>query len=72
MQEILKCLPSGRRDKAHELRAMRRDRGAIRSPESLFRLNMLYVTNGGSFQMAATGMSLTENMSMVCIGLVKQ
>ena len=72
MQEILKCLPSGWRDKAHELRAMRRDRGAIRSPESLFRLNMLYVTNGGSFQMAATGMSLTENISMSKVAAFKR
>jgi hypothetical protein len=61
MKTLLKSLPSGWRNKAYELCAMQRDSGAIRSPESLFRLNMLYVANGGSFQMAATGMSLTEN-----------
>ena len=72
MQHILKSLPPGWREKAYELCAMRRSSGVIHSPDSLFRLNMLYVTNGGSFQMAATGMSLTENIAMSKVAAFKR
>ena len=43
---------------------MQRDSGVIRDAQSLLRLNMLYVTNGGSLQMAATGMVLTEGIKL--------
>jgi hypothetical protein len=57
---------------ARELSAMQRSRGVIRSAESLFRLNMLYATNGGSFQMAATGMSLTEGITLSKVAAFKR
>lgn len=43
---------------------MKRKRGVIREPSSLLRLVMLYVTNDGSFQMASTGMAMTEGISL--------
>jgi len=72
MKEIVKYLPRGWREKARELGAMSRRRGVIRSPESLLRLNMLYSTNGGSFQMAATGLSLTEGIALSKVAAFKR
>jgi hypothetical protein len=72
MREIEKCLPIGWEEKAKELGAMRRNNGVIRSARSLFRLNMLYVTNEGSFQMAATGMRLTEGIKISKVGAFKR
>lgn len=57
-------MPEGWEKQAWELGAMRRRRGVIQSPSSLLRLNMLYVTNGGSFAMAALGMGLTEGITL--------
>jgi hypothetical protein len=62
MKEIIKSLPEGWEEKAKELGAMERESGVIRSAESLLRLNMLYITNEGSFQMAAMGMALSEKI----------
>ena len=62
MELIYENLPQGWELKAKELGAMRRNRGVIRTAESLLRLNMLYLTNGGSFQQAAFGMALTEGL----------
>ena len=64
MKNITKNLPDGWEKKAKELGAMRSDSGVIRRAESLLRLNMLYVTNEGSFQQAALGMALTEGIVM--------
>jgi hypothetical protein len=64
MEKIKAYLPTGWEEKAKELGAMHRASGVIRSASSLLRLNMLYATNGGSFQMAATGMSMTEGIVM--------
>jgi len=55
-------LPKGWAEKAKELGAMERESGVIRSAEELLRLNMLYTTNEGSFQMAAIGMELSEGI----------
>jgi len=72
MKEIVKCLPLGWREKARELGAMSRRRGSIQRPESLLRLNMLYSTNGGSFQMAATGLALTEGIALSKVAAFKR
>ena len=64
MKNLLKYLPRGWQAKAKEKGAMQRDSGVIRTAESLLRLNMLYVTNGGSFQMASMGMALTEGIKI--------
>ena len=72
MKEIVKYLPAGWEEKAKELGAMQRQSGVIRSAESLFRLNMLYVTNNGSFQMAALGMGLTEGIGLSKVAAFKR
>jgi hypothetical protein len=64
MKTITEYLPKNWEAKAKELGAMKRDSGVIRSAKSLLRLNMLYTTNSGSFQMAAMGMALTEGITM--------
>jgi len=72
MKEITKYLPGGWQEKAKELGAMSRESGVIRSAESLLRLNMLYVTNEGSFQMSAMGMGLTEGIVMSKVAAFKR
>jgi len=72
MKELLKHLPLGWEEKAKELGAMQRESGVIRSAESLLRLNMLYITNEGSFQMAAMGMALTEEIVMSKVAAFKR
>jgi hypothetical protein len=62
MKSIIEMLPTGWEEKAKELGAMERESGVIRRAESLLRLNMLYTTNEGSFQAAATGMELSEGI----------
>ena len=64
MENLQKYLPPGWQEKAKEHGAMQRESGVIRTAESLLRLNMLYVTNGGSFQMASMGMALTEGLQL--------
>jgi hypothetical protein len=64
MNNITEYLPKDWEQKAKELGAISRDSGVIRSAKSLLRLNMLYVTNNGSFQMAASGMALTEGITI--------
>jgi hypothetical protein len=72
MKEITKTLPTGWEAKARELGAMQRDSGVIRSADTLLRLNMLYITNEGSFQMAAMGMALTEGIVMSKVAAAKR
>ena len=72
MNELTNFLPDNWREKAKELGAMQRDSGVIRSAESLLRLNMLYTTNNGSFQMAALGMSLTEGVKISKVAAFKR
>jgi len=64
MKEMMKYLPLGWEEKAKELDAMERESEVIQTVQSLLRLNMLYTTNEGSFQMAATGMALTEGIKL--------
>jgi len=64
MKKLIEILPIGWEKKAKELGAMQRDSGVIRTAESLLRLNLLYVTNEGSFQQAALGMALTEGITI--------
>jgi hypothetical protein len=64
MEKIIKILPIGWEEKARELGAMSRASGEIRKASSLLRLNMLYTTNEGSFQSAATGLAMTEGIEI--------
>jgi hypothetical protein len=72
MEKIKEYLPIGWEEKAKELGAMERKSGVIREASSLLRLNMLYVTNEGSFQMAATGMAMTEGIVMSKVAAYKR
>ena len=72
MKNIIEILPTGWETKAKELGAMQRASGVIRNAESLLRLTMLYITNEGSFQMAATGMALTEGIQMSKVAAFKR
>jgi len=53
MNILTDFLPENWEAKAKELGAMQRDSGVIRNAKSLLRLNMLYTTNDGSFQMTS-------------------
>jgi hypothetical protein len=64
MENIKKILPKGWEEKAKELGAMSRARGEIREASTLLRLNMLYTTNEGSFQVAARGLEMTEGIKI--------
>ena len=59
---MIEFLPKNWEAKAKELGAMQRESGVIGSAKSLLRLNMLYTTNNGSFQMTSLGMALTEGV----------
>jgi len=72
MRDIIEHLPAGWEEKAKELGAMQRDSGVIRTAKSLLRLNMLYVTNDGSFQMAAIGMAMTEGITLSKVAAFKR
>jgi len=72
MRLITEQLPAGWEEKAKELGAMQRASGVIRTAESLLRLVMLYITNNGSFQMAAIGMALTEGITMSKVAAFKR
>jgi len=64
MENIKKILPEGWEEKARELGAMSRASGEIREASTLLRLNMLYTTNEGSFQVAARGLEMTEGIKI--------
>ncbi len=51
---------------------MERKSGMIREAATLLRLNMLYVTNDGSFQMAATGLAMTEGIAISKVAAFKR
>jgi len=63
MERIKEYLPDGWEEKAKELGAFSRARN-IKTPEELLALNMLYITNEGSFQTASAMMKLTKGISV--------
>ena len=72
MKEIMKYLPEGWEAKAKELGAMQRNSGVIREASTLLRLNMLYSTNEGSFQMASMGLAMTEGLVLSKVAAFKR
>ena len=71
MKEIKKYLPKGWEEKAKETGALKRGR-EIKTAEELLELNMLYITNEGSFQMAAAGMNITKGIKISKIAAYKR
>jgi len=63
MREIIEYLPKDWEEKARETGAFTRSRN-IKTVEDLLALNMLYITNDGSFQMASAMMKLTKGISI--------
>jgi hypothetical protein len=51
---VCQMLPLGWREKARELKAMRRQRGEIREPETLLRILMIHLLDGCSLRETAT------------------
>jgi len=63
MSEILEYLPSTWKALARETKAFTRARN-IKTEEDLLALNMLYITNDGSYQLASAMMKLTRGISV--------
>ena len=63
IEEITEYLPPSWKEKARETGAFRRARH-IKTEEDLLALNLLYITNGGSFQTASAMMKLTKGISL--------
>lgn len=63
MKEIKEYLPKGWEEKARERGAITRSRN-IKTAEELLALNMLYITNDGSFQMASAAMKLMKGIEV--------
>lgn len=61
--KITEILPEGWEDAAREKGAFLRSR-KIKNPEELLRLNLLYLTNGGSFGKTSAMLKLTEDNSL--------
>jgi IS4 transposase len=71
MEEIIGYLPEGWEEKAKETGALQRGR-EIRTAEELLELNMLYITNEGSFAMAAAGLYMSKGIEISKIGAYKR
>jgi len=63
MKKITEFLPTGWEEKARETGALVRPRN-IKTAEELLCLNMLYITNEGSFQMASMGMKMSKGIQI--------
>ena len=63
IEEIIEYLPQDWREQAKGTGAFTRARN-IKTEEDLLALNMLYITNGGSFQLASSMMKLTKGISV--------
>jgi len=63
IEEITEYLPKTWKEQARKTGAFTRARN-IKTPEDLLALNMLYITNDGSFQMASAMMKLTRGISV--------
>ena len=63
INELTEYLPSNWKQLAVETKAFTRSRN-IKTPEDLLALNMLYITNDGSFQMASNMMKMTRGISV--------
>jgi len=64
-------MPKGWEEQMRMTGAMQRV-GVVASAEELLRLNMLYVTNDGSFQSAAVGMALTTGKTLSKVAAFKR
>jgi len=63
LEEIIEYLPPNWKELARETKAFTRARN-IKTEEELLALNMLYITNDGSYQIASAMMKLTRGVSV--------
>jgi len=63
LSEVIEYLPSNWKELARETKAFMRARN-IKTEEDLLALNMLYITNDGSYQLASAMMKLTRGVSV--------
>jgi len=63
LEEVIEYLPSNWKELARETKAFTRARN-IKTEEDLLALNMFYITNDGSFQLASAMMKLARGISV--------
>jgi len=69
---VCQILPQGWREKARELRAMRRRRGEIQEPETLLRILMIHLLDGCSLRETATRAAQGELAHVSDVALLKR
>jgi hypothetical protein len=69
---VCQMLPEGWRDKARELKAMRRQRGEIQEPETLLRILMIHLLDGCSLRETATRAALGGLAKVSDVALLKR
>lgn len=62
-EEVTELLPEGWKEKAKELGALKRRRN-IKNPEDLLAMNLLYASEGGSYQATSTLMKMSAGISL--------
>jgi hypothetical protein len=69
---VCQMLPAGWREKARELKAMRRRRGEIQEPETLLRILMIHLLDGCSLRETATRAALGGLARVSDVALLKR
>jgi Transposase DDE domain len=69
---VCQMLPRGWREKARELKAMRRQRGEIQEPETLLRILMIHLLDGCSLRETATRAALGGLARVSDVALLKR
>lgn len=69
---VCQMLPEGWRDKAKELKAMRRQRGEIQEPETLLRILLIHLLDGCSLRETATRAALGGLAKVSDVALLKR
>ena len=69
---VCQTLPQGWREKARELKAMRRQRGEIREPETLLRILLIHLLDGCSLRETATRAALGGLARVSDVALLKR
>ena len=69
---VCQMLPPGWREQARELKAMRRQRGEIREPETLLRILLIHLLDGCSLRETATRAALGGLARVSDVALLKR
>src|SRR3972149_2131043 len=69
---VCQTLPVGWREKARELKAMRRQRGEIQEPETLLRILMIHLLDGCSLRETATRAAYGKLAQVSDVALLKR